>query len=398
MGKFTNMKVQQTVDTLTDGFKNMYSNPYYALLDKGKTNVTYLSQSEELSTLDEGNLKAYADRGNDSPIKFNQINNVMMLGLDKIILQLEMGEFGIEANEINGEATMLPGLVPKANDYFFINHYKNDYLFKVTGVNLGTPEVESIYSITYRVVKADADNIMKNVVNEYEMIVSNYGTQYNAVLQKVDFDFVTSVEYIIDKIKEYYFDLFYNQRVESFILEDNYQFIYDPVLTEFIIRNKLLYDSKSFVCFTQQMFLEQTFSLEYDKTFFRCIETNDIRSMKRVITNGYLEPINQPLSILSMRPELYNRLKYGNSINSYMPVITTIDIELIKRICSDETIESDDAIENIIINYMNGRTITKADIETLEAITYTKNKRLFYLLPIVIYVLEYNANKIVKSK
>ena len=252
MGKFINIKVQQTVDTLTDGFKQTYTNPYYPFIDKGKTIITYLSQSKELSTLDEGNLKAYADRGSDSPIKFNKVNNVIAYGLEKISLSIELGEFGVESGDITGEMTLLPGLDPKPNDYFIINHYKGEYLFKITNVNFGTPEVENIYTVSYMWVKNNSDDIKQNIINEYEFVVNNIGTEYKAVLQKTEHNFIIAIEDIIDKLKNYYIDLFYNQRVEAFILEDEYQFIYDPALTEFIIRNKIAQGS-NFIYFCQQI-------------------------------------------------------------------------------------------------------------------------------------------------
>jgi hypothetical protein len=399
MGKFVNMNIQNTVDKLTDGFKNMHNNPYYPLLDKGKTIVTYLSQSEELSTLDEGNLKAYSDRGKDSPIKFKKINNVILYGLEKLTLSMELGDFGLESGDIEGECTMLPGFVPKANDYFIINHYDNQYLFKVTKVEYGTPEVETVYSISYSYTRNNPDGVLDKIVGEYEMVINNIGTEYNAYIEKTDFDFLTAIDVLISKLIEYYIDLFFNTRVESFILQYNEQFVYDPALNEFLIRNKILSYDKNFSCYTQQMYLEPTFSLEYDKTFFRHIEDKDKNKLEDCYYNAYLDNINQINSILSMRQESYYRPHYiqkDEFVLACYTTIETIDVKLIEAIVDDEPLDMPDHLENIIINYMNNKTITKADIETLEEVVFSKNKRLYYLIPIVIYILNYNANKIVK--
>ena len=237
MGKFTNMKVQDTVNKITEGYKQTYSNPYYPFIDKGKTVVTYLSQSNELSTLDEANRKAYSDRGKLSPIKFNQINGVILYGAEKIVINLQNGDFGVEADEISGECTMLPGLDPKPNDYFFIDHYKNRYLFKVTDVTKGTLEIEDINIIKYRYIKNDPDGIFNNILGEFNMVVSNVGTDYKCVIEKSEYNLISSLENINHKLKEYYCDLFFKNRVETLIIEENGQFIYDPVLIEFIIRN-----------------------------------------------------------------------------------------------------------------------------------------------------------------
>lgn len=399
MGKFVNLNIQNTVETLTDGFKNMHQNPYYPLLEKGKTVVTYYSQSEELSTLDEGNLKAYSDRGYDSPIKFKKINNVILCGLEKLMLSMELGEFGLESADMEGECTMLPGLQPKANDYFIINHYENEFLFQVTKVEIGTPEVETVYSISYKHVSGASDSI-KSIVGEYEMIVNNVGTEYNAYIEKSDFDFLKVVDSLIYTLSEYYIDLFFNQRVESFIYTDNYLHnVYDPVLNEFLIRNKILSSDKNFTCYTQQVYLEPTFSLTYDKSLFKHIEELDKNKLEKCYKFAYLDIVNQVNSILSMRQEPYYITKYiqdkDQSQVKIFPVLDIVDNDLIHAIINDITVDMPDHLENVIVNYMNGRSITKADIEILEEVTFVKNKRLYYLIPIIIYILNYNANKIV---
>ena len=189
-GRFVNLNIQNNIEDITEGFKNTYSNPYYPFIDKGKTVVTDFSQSNELSTLVEENLKEYSDRGKLSPIKFNRIEKVVIYGIEKIMISLQNGDFGVEADDITGEGTMLPGLDPKPNDYFIIDHYKNKFLFKITDVSIGTPEVEDIYQIRYRYIKNDSDNILDNVVGNYTMIVSNVDTNYKAVIENHDLQFI----------------------------------------------------------------------------------------------------------------------------------------------------------------------------------------------------------------
>lgn len=395
-GKFVNMNIQNTVEKLTDGFKNINRNPYYPLLDKGKTIVTYYSQSEELSTLDEGNSKAYSNIGKESPIKFKKINNVVLYGLEKIMTSMDLGDFGLESNDIEGECVMLPGLEPKANDYFIINHYENEYLFQVTKVEYGTPEVETVYSISYKQVSGDSSKI-KNIVGEYEMLVNNVGTKYNAYIEKTDFDFLKMSDDIIGKLTEYYIDLFFNTRVESFIIKGNMENIYDPVLNEFLIRNKILASDKNFSCYQQQLYLEPTFSLTYDMSIFRYIENKD-RNIRKCYKYAYLDKIDQINSILSMRQEPYYLANYVMDKNTIQPFYQTINVveeDLLEGIINNITLDIPDHLENIIINYMNGKDISKSDIEILEEVTFAKNKRLYYLLPIIIYILNYNANKLI---
>lgn len=397
-GRFVNLNIQNNIEDITEGFKNTYSNPYYPFIDKGKTVVTYFSQSNELSTLDEGNLKAYSDRGKLSPIKFNRIEKVVIYGIEKIMISLQNGDFGVEADDITGEGTMLPGLDPKPNDYFIIDHYKNKFLFKITDVSIGTPEVEDIYQIRYRYIKNDSDNILDNVVGNYTMIVSNVGTNYKAVIENHDLQFIKSLEDIMYKLKDYYCSLFFNDRVETFIVEELFQLVYDPVLIEFIIRNKL-FNHNGLYIYTQQMHLEKTFIIEYDKTLFKCIEDKDIKSVENVMNNAYLEKINQPMSILSMRQEKYFRAKYvsdTSNIPKYETIMNIFDSDFVEGIINNNILDIPDRLENIVINYMNDKTITKEDVSILNEIDFKPTKRLFYMLPIVIFIIQNNINKLIK--
>ena len=399
MGKFANIQMQETVTNITEGFKKMYSNPYYPFLEKGRTVVTYYSQSKELSVLDEGDRKAYADRGYDSPIKYNKIYNTLLYGGEKLLPQLENGDFGLESGDITMDFTVLPGLVPKANDYFIIDHYNNTFLFKVTHVDIGSPEVEDIYSIKCRYTKNDDDHIESNVVAEYTMIVSNIGTEYNCILEKREYDLLYDMERVTDTLKEYYIDLFFSNRVETLIIENKGELVYDPVLMEFIIRNSLLTHDR-LIILSQQLYLERGFTIEYDKTIFRCIEDRDKSRIKRALIDAHMDIINQNMSILSMRQEKYFRALYHKPdavIPSYMNTMRIVDEKLIDDIDSDKTYPLPDHLENIIVNYMNGRSITEGDIETIKNVEFLKTKRLFYLLPMIIFILNYNINTLVKK-
>ena len=145
--------------------------------------------------------------------------------------------------------------------------------------------------------------------------------------------------------------------------------------------------------------LERTFSIEYDKTLFRAVEQHNKSLITEDSVCGYLDTINQPISILCMRNEPYYRMKYNpNSTGSlYLRKISIIDDQLLQNIHDDVTLSGSDAIENIIVNYFNNRLITKADIDVLNHIDYISNIRLFYIIPIVLYILEYNANTILKD-
>ena len=53
MSKFINTDQKITIDSLVDGLKEKFNNPYYLFTDKKATTVEYYNQSTTKSTVDE---------------------------------------------------------------------------------------------------------------------------------------------------------------------------------------------------------------------------------------------------------------------------------------------------------------------------------------------------------
>ena len=55
---------------------------------------------------------------------------------------------------------------------------------------------------------------------------------------------------------------------------------------------------------------------------------------------------------------------------------------------------SDNELDNIIIKYFNDIDLSRNDIEVMDNIDYRDSYELFFKLPIVLFILEYNIKKI----
>lgn len=349
MGKFINTVRKDTINTLIDGFKERMKNPYYLHSDKKPTIVTYFNKDNARSTLDDGLKIAYEEVGEDSPFKYNKIEDFYIYGLDQIQLKLEVSEFGLAADTVTGDGIILPNtIVPCPGDYFQITYLDNKYLFEVIEVDTDTLENGSnFYKIQYEYSKKDDSEILNQVADNYKMIIDHVGTQFKTIIKNTEYDFVDILDEVCCKLKEYYKSLYFSDRVETFILSNDFDdYFYDPYLIEFIIRNKLMEDkSQKYIHICQQMTLPKTFAIDYDNSFFRNIET---KSINRLTKNRYVvgEYINQPLSILCMRKEEYFAFKHVSesyrSINEKYEVFTK---ELFDRI-----INCDVRNDNILID------------------------------------------------
>lgn len=117
-GKFINIERKATLDSVIEGYKQRMNNPYYMNMDKKMSPTTYYNQNTTMSTLDSASQTAYSLIGKDSPLRFNKIEGLYILGLERLEVQLQNEDWGVEADDIEGEAIILPNtIIPIPNDY-----------------------------------------------------------------------------------------------------------------------------------------------------------------------------------------------------------------------------------------------------------------------------------------
>lgn len=391
-GKFINTKRKDTIDSLIDGFKERIKNPYYLHIDQKPTLTTFYNPNIEASTLDEGLKIVYSSTGEDSPLKYDKINNMFIYGLEKIIISLDNGEFGLEGDSIEGEGIILPNtFIPFPQAYFMIHYLNKNYLFKVINVSQDTLESgANFYRIAYKYEDEEDEKIQEQVVREYNMIVDNIGTQFKAIIRTNDYNFINEIQDISNQLKLYYKHLFYNDRVQTFIYNQEGGNIYDPYMIEFIKRNGILIGDGEFIYIDQQIYLEPMFGVMYNKSFLRKLELCEKSNLSN---NNKIEPklIEQPLSLLYMRKESYFEAKYTNEI-----LISGYDIfdpEFFDNIDNSILISE---MYDIITKYFNNIEITGDDILVISNMEYIESKTLFYIIPMIIFILEKQIIKLLR--
>ena len=398
-GKFINTKRKDTIDSLIEGYRQSLNNPYYLHIDKKATPVTYLNIDKTKTSLDEGAKIPYALYGDDSPIRYNKINNFFIYGLTEIANELDLGDWGLESNPIEGDAIILPNtIVPCPNDYFIIDHLKQPLLFKVISVTADTIDNGSnFYKINYKLDNINHELIDLDIAGEYNMIVDNVGTQFKSVIKNTEYDFINTIETILTKLKEYYVMLFYSERVQTFIYEFRSKLFYDPMMIEFLSKHNLLKGTEKYIHIIHQTSVPKTFCLDYDKTFFRCLELREIK--KDPILYSTADFINEPLSILSSRKEFYFKLNYNTDVvlESRYPIVL-FDYKVIDKIKEGIIDELDDSYNRIIYKYFKHEQLTSEDIDIIDNIEFTPSIELFYNIPVIIFCLESMIKEIMVKK
>ena len=136
---FTNTIYTDAIKAFTKTNIDLLNNPMYIFNDKKATIVDYYNKSTVYSTLDESSGLEYDTIGEDSPTRFNLIKDALIYGLDKIQINNELNEDGVYAEDITGDAYILPNTFePQVGDFFLITYLKEHILFEVTEIQIDT--------------------------------------------------------------------------------------------------------------------------------------------------------------------------------------------------------------------------------------------------------------------
>lgn len=398
MGKILETTYHDTVENITSFYSDLVNNSFYTLNDKKPTIVTYYNINKDFSSLDPGSKLSYDNIGDDTSLRFNKIEDFIIYGFNRIELQTENDEFGLEAEKITGDCIVLPNtIIPTEGDYFEVDHIKDStWLFVITDVQMDTlANGSNAYKLTYKLEYVDHDRIQENVVENFTMIEKREGTNIVKVVRNEDYEIAKYMDKVAVMLKDYYNELFYNDKVQTFTYMDLTEWrMYDPYMIEFLIRNKILHNgSDSYVFVTHQLIVPKTFSIDYDKTFFRAFEKKNINDLLKSKRTVIPEEISSFGTTFSSRFETYFTSRYVESTEG--STITCFPIELIYNISDNKILEIEDVLDdsnplwqNLFVKYFNGTTFSTDDIEAIEDYKYESSLEAFYMVPLFILCLE----------
>lgn len=404
MGKFINTEHRDMIDTLTKGVvKDMVKNPYYLFESAKATPVIFYELCEEATTLDDSTRLEYEQIGKNAPLRFKKITNLYLYGLQRMEIHYSNGESGLEADPINGDCTDLPNTInPTPGCYFeipYLNDKQKHYLFIINDISDDTMDNgQNIHKMTYELNNTGEDtwnDLQKQVVEEYEFIPGSVGTQKESIILSSKMKLAERLDDIDTILRQYYSELFYNPRVQTFTANytENIR-INDSILIEFLIRTKIFSSNGSdYIYVSHKRPVPRTFSIDYAKSVYHCIESSDIGELPKARIDGQYRLIDTMATIFDSRQEPYYYVDYNMQIPSVSTGnhISTFDSDFLRRIYDNELYDYDSeyAYLNPVIKYMNGfAPITSDDAGALEEVDYNATIELYYNLPLVIYCLE----------
>lgn len=392
MGKFNDTKYINTIDNLINATKSKLDNPYYKFTDQSPTKVIYYAQNIEKSTLDQASGLYGSHIENDSPFKFNKITDFILYGIDKISTEYDLGDYGIESAQISGDAIILPNtIIPRPGDFFVIPYIKENVLFKVNGSTPDTLDTGmNIYKIEYSLELTNAiENIESLVEKKFNFISNNVGTDYKAIIQDCDLDIISTLEVLVENLITYFEDIFFDNRLQTFVYNHDGWHMYDPFLIEFLIRNKVLSFGDRYIYVSHATQTSKTFGMDYLKTFFYSLENPKSESI-RTSTVATSDLITDPNSLFATRLENYYSIRYFD-ISPYKTRLQIFDMDVLEHIRSGILYEKGDKNEyyNLWISYFNNTEFIEGNIiDLVKNMDYMDNLNCFYAIPISIFIIE----------
>ena len=407
MGKFINTGYTDTLNKIGEVSSTLINNPYPMWSDKKATPVTYYHINADRSTLDEAGKFIYSDLTINCPLRYDEIKDMVIYGFDRISMNLVNDEEGLLSEDITGDAQILPDTIspPYPGDYFIPENTPNKYLFRINDVQQDTLyNGSNYYKISYKLEHSDISMMDPLINEEYKFIVSNIGTNYTPILKKTSYDLVTNLDNIAIILKKYFNSLFYRPQVQTFIFcrwGDDY--FYDPYMIEFLIRNSILSGGDDYIYIDHKIAPIKTFAIDYTKTIFSAVEDKDIRKLLKAKVDSTANYIEDYASIFASRVEHYFRMNYlvasyntRNTDSDFYNPIITIPHELLVKAANNDLytiaeIQMNPILlfHNLLIKYFNDTELTISDFNFLEDIEFCDDMPFFYMIPLMIFIIEY---------
>lgn len=406
-----NIEHRNAINSIIDIKKDLIKNPYYLFNDSKITIVDYYNISVDKSILDESTRLTYANIGENSSLKFNLIHNMYFFGVDRIMIGLENGDYGLESSEITGDGYVLPNTIqPYPGDYFSITYVNKKYLFRINSVSNDTlQDGANIWKCEYKLDQLSDKSLLPLVVDEFEFLVKNVGTKFNPIVTKGKYDVALKLDEFSTYLKKFYKSMYYNEKVQTFTVlhldidpegcfGQVQKYFYDPYLIEFIIENKVLdNDGDEYMYITHQTRRNSDFVINYTKSIWKILSDCDMNNLPSCIITSDVEYIDDNMTIFQTRYEDYFALSYRNLLMKDK-VATILNPIIIDNILTNTLFEDDAYLKyNILVKYFNEESISIGDIIPFDKIQYLDSfkEEYYFLLPMVIFCIDFYIKKMI---
>lgn len=370
--------------------------------------ITYYHICNNQSTTDSGFKNVEKLIGPNSPIRYKEIKEFPVYGLEQIIFDLDNNEEGLNIT-FEGDVTILPNTIqPYPDDLFVIPYLKRPILFRVTGIRYDNIKSHNYYQISMSLESTDIEVIEaleRQIIERCTYVGSHIGSEFNCIVQDDVLDIINKIEGIRDDLMEEYYTLFYSKRFNAFLLKENItadtiELMYDRLVNMFIQHESLFNERDIYkTIFLTNEDYDNSFEIDFHNSFFNCLEKCTIKRLRDAYCYR-LSYISRPDSVFTIHslPALGMRAYPVLSEQDICPSQCYIPPVLIDAIKMNK--EVDKEIFNIIIMWFNGsyKNPYKLPIKDWEDIFLDKTVHDYILAPAALYCLREFVNYYVRKQ
>jgi len=367
---------------------------------------TWYNYNEVLSGATTGSETVDELLGQNSPIRYNKISNYPVYGFNQdIIPDLEVGEGGLLDLNIDMEVTLLPNNIrPSAYDYYRYTFQTatgdtRSILFRINNITMQSIRGNGYYKVGMHMIEIDDsyryNQLEAQVAKRLTANLDTIGTNEQCIIEETDNGISALSQKVFQLLLDDYIDLFYNDKYNAILLNGwlrgGYT-IYDPYLTNFIITSTI-FEHGSPVITLVNFDPEEDFRRNYNKTFFRAIQTKELTDIR---SDMHYQPLT--FTTTNTNPFAYWGIDTVFKLNVYedrchctpnMADNGYMNYAWLKNIGSDELTHN--PIIDVIIKYFNTNNYTQLFDE--ETLNWFRNYEIKYdeyhihIIPIILYLL-----------
>lgn len=396
MGRLLNEK--NFINNNIFDFEQRLDSQYSVFLEGNPTYVNYYHINNIESITDSGWMNVEKILGENSPLKFQEIKDLPLYGIENIQLDLADEEEGL-TNSYEGTATILPNTVkPLPNDLFTISYLGKKFLFMITKMEWDTIRSHGFYKIDFylkSVSEESVEQLQKQVSEKYNCIFANIGTEDKCLIKEDEFykleELMVTYRELIQKYKLLYYNKYYNSFIYKNRVDDT--MVYDKYLNHFISESNILRDDYTYdtISLSNEDY-NDFFEYEFGFSIYDSILRKSKDNIQKHI--GYdLKDITNYTSIFhyygidNVRSVSFNEF----SINQYLPSELLISIV-------DDLPTGHNVFFKLISNYFNNKieTIYELPLEELKNYKLEFNFKEYILIPIILFILRYYRKELLR--
>lgn len=261
MAKIINVEKNEYLQENIEKYTSNKVNQYSKFLDKNPLFITYLSINEILTRNDVGTGGIDSDVGPSSPVRFNQINGLPAFNIPELkpeVLFDDRNGYDVEL-DISDVALPPNTIKPKVGDYVIIKIPNSVQLaFRVNEFRYNTIQSNDFYifsaDLKYAGTEDQLERFKPQIVEVYETIFDNIGTQDKCFIRSTDMDKIKALGGLINELLDLYKVNFFDSLTGTFVSKDNTENVdpsayvswyFDKYVARFIMDSEIYFDQNS---------------------------------------------------------------------------------------------------------------------------------------------------------